>query len=136
MPYTLDKQVAGGFDEIVDQTTEALADEGFGVLADIDVKQTFDEKLDLEEPYRQYRILGACNPEFAHDALDAEPHLGALLPCNVIVYETVDGTVGVSAVDPEELIGVVDNDALDGIASEVRDRFERVLATLPEAAAA
>jgi len=133
MPYTLDKEVAGDFDEIVDQTTTALADEGFGVLADIDVKQTFEQKLDLEEPYRRYRILGACNPGLAHEGLDAEPRLGALLPCNVIVYETEGGTVGVSAVDPTTVLGVVDNDALDSIASEVRDRFERVLASLPAA---
>ncbi|MFB6071710.1 MAG: DUF302 domain-containing protein [Halobacterium sp.] len=133
MSYTLDKRVAGEFDAVVDQTTEALSEEGFGVLCDIDVQQTLQEKLDLEESVRRYRILGACAPALAHGALETELRLGALLPCNVVVYETDDGGVGVSAVDPETLLGVVDEPALDDVASEVRERFERVLAALPAA---
>ena len=135
MSYTMDAQVDGEFDSVVDRTTEALSEEGFGVLCDIDVQRTFAKKLDLDEQYRRYRILGACNPSLAHDALEAEPRLGALLPCNVVVYETDDGAVGVSAVDPTVLLGVVDNDDLDAIASDVRDRFERVLESLSAATA-
>jgi uncharacterized protein (DUF302 family) len=132
MSYTLDRHVAGEFDDVVEAVTAALADEEFGVLCDVDVQATFAAKLDLDEAYRRYRILGACNPSLAHEALEAEQRLGALLPCNVVVYETDDGTVGVSAVDPEALLGLVDNDALDAVGAEVRARFDRVLASLPD----
>lgn len=131
MSYTLNKRVQGNFDAVVEQTTEALSDEEFGVLCDIDVQKTFKEKLD--EDFRRYEILGACNPQLAQQALEAELQLGALLPCNVIVYETEDSSVGVSAVDPEVLLSVVDNPELDQIATEVRDRFDRVLDELPQA---
>ncbi|GGN95396.1 MULTISPECIES: DUF302 domain-containing protein [Haloarcula] len=133
MPYTIDKAVAGEFDDVVDQTTAALEDEGFGVLCDIDVRATFAEKLDLDDQFRRYRILGACNPSLAHEGLETELRLGALLPCNVIVYEEDDGTVGVSAVDPHVLLGAVEGAALDAVADEVRARFERVLDALPAA---
>lgn len=129
--YTLDKRVDGEFDEVVEQTTNALSEEGFGTLCDIDVQQTLKKKLD--EEFRQYRILGACNPPLAHQALEEELQLGTLLPCNVTVYETDDGKTGVSAVDPEVMLSVVDNPELDSIAVDVRERFERVLDELPEA---
>jgi uncharacterized protein (DUF302 family) len=129
----MDKQLSGEFDQIVSQIEDALSAEGFGVLCDIDVQGTFAEKLDLDEEYRQYRILGACNPALEHEALGEELKLGALLPCNVVVYETDDGTVGVSAIDPEVLLGVVGDTDLDPIASDVRERFERVLSSLPDA---
>ncbi|WP_158059281.1 DUF302 domain-containing protein [Halorussus halophilus] len=125
MHYTMQAKVAGEFEETVDATVEALEEEGFGVLCDIDVQATLKEK--LGEEFRQYRILGACNPELAHEGLSEEIELGALLPCNVIVYETDDGDVQVSAVEPNQLVGVADNGALDAIADEVHDRFERVL---------
>ena len=125
MSYTMDKRVNGEFDEVVERATAALKDEGFGVLCDIDVQQTFKKKLDAE--YRQYRILGACNPELAHEALENEMALGALLPCNVVVYEEDDGGVGVSAVDPEALLSVADNPALEPIAKDVRNRFNSVM---------
>lgn len=124
----MDKRVGGDFEDVVEQTTAALEEEGFGILCDIDVRETFKEKLD--EEYRQYRILGACNPELAHQALGNELTLGALLPCNVIVYETDDGGVGVSAVDPEALLSVADNPDLDAIAADVRGRFESILNSL------
>lgn len=123
--YTLDRTVDASFEDAVEETTQALADEGFGVLCDIDVQHKLEEELD--EDFRQYRILGACNPPLAQQALEEELKLGALLPCNVIVYETDDGAVGVSAVDPEELLSVVDNSELESIASEVQSRMERVL---------
>jgi uncharacterized protein (DUF302 family) len=128
MGYTIQKQVSGDFDEVVETTIAVLEDEGFGVLCDIDVQATLRKK--LSEEFRQYRILGACNPELAHDGLTDEIELGALLPCNVIVYETDEGTVVVSAVDPNQLVGIADNEALDSIATEVHDRFERTLSTV------
>jgi len=128
MDYTTRKRVDGEFDAVVEKTVSALEDEGFGVLCDIDVQATFAEKLD--EQFRQYRILGACNPQLAFEGLADEIELGALLPCNVVVYETDDGGVTVSAVDPERLVGMTDNPDLDGISSEVADRFERVLDAL------
>jgi uncharacterized protein (DUF302 family) len=130
MPFTLDERVRGEFDDVVSRTEDALSEEGFGVLCDIDVQETFAKKLDVE--YRQYRILGACNPPLAKQALDEEPRLGALLPCNVVVYETDDGGVGVSAVDPHKLLSVVDNPALDEVADEVHERFDRVLDELAD----
>ncbi|WP_121823007.1 DUF302 domain-containing protein [Halostella salina] len=129
--YTIDRSVEGSFEGVVDQTTDALAEEGFGVLCDIDVQHKFEEKLDEEFP--RYRILGACNPPLAHQALDEEFLLGTLLPCNVIVYEMGDGSVGVSAVDPETMLSVVDDSDLDVIATEVKTRLQNVLNALPAA---
>ena len=131
MAYTLTTTTDEPFDDAVAATTDALEEEGFGVLSDIDVRETLEQKLDIDT--RQYRILGACNPQLAHEGLDEEPELGALLPCNVIVYESDDG-VTVSAVDPGQLVGITDNPALDSIAEEVHERFERVLAPIGEGA--
>ena len=130
MGYTMQVTVNEAFDETVETTIAALKDEGFGVLCDIDVQATLEEK--LGEEFRQYRILGACNPALAHEGLTEEIELGALLPCNVIVYETDDGDVVVSAVDPQQLVGIAENEALDAIVTEVHDRFERVLATVTD----
>ncbi|MCT9098223.1 DUF302 domain-containing protein [Haloarchaeobius sp. HME9146] len=131
MDYTMQAEAPGTFDETIDATLTALEDEGFGVLCDIDVQATFEKK--LGEEFRKYRILGACNPPLAHEGLIADVQLGALLPCNVIVYETDEGDVMVSAVDPKQLVGIAENEALDDIAAEVHERFERVLATVAEA---
>ncbi|WP_255196969.1 DUF302 domain-containing protein [Halorarius litoreus] len=130
MNYTIQISVSGEFDHVVETTIDALKDEGFGVLCDIDVQATFEEK--LGEAFRQYRILGACNPPLAHEGLTADMDLGALLPCNVVVYETDDGEIMVSAVDARQLVGIADNEALDSIATEVHDRFERVLASIAD----
>ncbi|WP_135305168.1 DUF302 domain-containing protein [Haloarcula amylovorans] len=130
MTYTIQEPVSGDFDQVVETTIDALKDEGFGVLCDIDVQATLKEK--LGEEFRQYRILGACNPGLAHEGLNEEIELGALLPCNVIVYETDDSEVMVSAVDPQQLVGLADNEALDSIATEVHERFERVLTSVAE----
>lgn len=130
MTYYDKRRVDGDFDAVVERTTEALADEGFGILSDIDVSEAFAKKLDIED-YPNYRILGACNPPLAKQGLDAETDLGVLLPCNVVVYETGDGVV-VSMVDPETMLSVVDNSELDGIADDVKSRFDRVLASLAE----
>lgn len=128
MSYTLNKRVDGEFDDVVERTVGELEDAGFGVLCDIDVEATLEKK--LGEEFRQYRILGACNPELAHQGLEEELELGALLPCNVIVYEADDGDVVVSPVDPEELLGVTENPELDSIGEEVRDQFKEILENL------
>lgn len=125
MTYTNTTTLDVPFDEAVETVSTALNAEGFGVLSDIDVQSTFQEKLDVEMD--QYRILGACNPPLAHEAISAETELGALLPCNVILYESDDGAVVVSAVDPEELLEVADNPELDEIAAEVKERLERMI---------
>lgn len=128
MDYTIQKRVDGDFDDVVERTTQALEDEGFGILSDIDFSATFEEKLD--EEFRRYRSLGACNPGLALQGFEEEIGLGTLLPCNVAVYETDDGDVVVAAVDPERLLGVTDNADLDFIVEDVTERFERVLAGL------
>ncbi|AQL44705.1 hypothetical protein BV210_18290 (plasmid) [Halorientalis sp. IM1011] len=130
MEYTIQTSVTGEFDDVVDTTIAALEDEGFGVLCDIDIQATLKEK--LGEEFRQYRILGACNPPLAHEGLTEEIELGTLLPCNVIVYETDDGDIVVSAVDPQQLVGIAGNDSLDSIATEVTERFERVLSAVTD----
>jgi uncharacterized protein (DUF302 family) len=130
MEYTIQTSVAGDFDAVVDATNAALKDEGFGVLCDIDIQATLKEK--IGEEFRQYRILGACNPPLAYEGLTEEIELGALLPCNVIVYESDGGDIVVSAVDPEQLLGITDNDALDAMAAEVTERFDRVLTAVAD----
>ena len=112
------------FDEAVTRVREELAAEGFGVLCEIDVQATLREK--LGEEIEPYLILGACNPPLAHRALETEPDLGVLLPCNVVVYER-DGTTHVSAVDAERMLSIVGNDALTPIAAEVRERLAAVV---------
>jgi uncharacterized protein (DUF302 family) len=123
--YTLNATSDLPFDRALERVRAELAAEGFGVLCDIDVRATLREKLGAEtEPYR---ILGACNPPLAHRALEAEPDLGALLPCNVLVYER-GGETHVVAIDPERMLSIVGNDALHEVAVEVRERLGRVVA--------
>ena len=128
MGYTTSKTVDGEFEMVVDETRAALEDEGFGILCDIDVQATFAEK--LEEQFRQYRILGACNPKLAFQGLQDDINLGALLPCNVVVYETDEGSVVVSAVDANQLMDIADNPDLDSIGDDAAARFQRVLDAL------
>ena len=116
------------FDTVMTRTVEALKAEGFGVLTEIDVKATLKKKLDAE--FRRYVILGACNPTLAHQALSAEPQLGLLLPCNVVVQDGVDGGVVVSVIDPQAMFAVVDNAAMAPVAAEVAARLQRVLAAV------
>jgi uncharacterized protein (DUF302 family) len=123
--YTLRETTPLPFDEAVQRVRSALADDGFGVLCEIDVQATLREKLGVET--ERYLILGACNPPLAHRALEAEPELGALLPCNVLVYER-DGQTHVSAIDPERMLSIVGNPALEEVAAEVRARLGRVVA--------
>lgn len=115
------------FDEAIARVTETLKEEGFGILTEIDVQETLKKKLDVD--FRRYRILGACNPPFAHRALQAEPMIGTMLPCNVVVQER-DGKVEVTAVDPLASMAAVQNEELGAIAYEVRERLQRAITKL------
>ena len=115
------------YEEAIEKVTEELKKEGFGVLTEIDVKATMKKKLDVD--FRNYKILGACNPNLAHQALETELDIGALLPCNVIVYEEDNGSV-VGIVDPISMLDVVDNPDLDPIANEALERLKRVKVAL------
>lgn len=125
--YSLAIETDRDFDEVLAATRAALADEGFGVLTEIDVKATMKAKLDVDR--EEYVILGACNPPLAHQALEAEPELGVLLPCNVVVYRT-GGRTRVSAVAAEQMLGMVGNEQLKPVAGEVAERLDRVLAAI------
>lgn len=113
------------FEDAVGQVTDALKAEGFGILTEIDVKETLKKKLDLD--FRRYVILGACNPSLAHKALMAEPHIGLLLPCNVAVQEAPDGGVVVSVADPNVMFTLVDNADIAPVAQEAKQRLRRVI---------
>ena len=116
------------FDEVIAKTTQALKEEGFGILTEIDIKTTLKNKLDVDFP--NYMILGACNPSFAYQALQAENKIGTMLPCNVIVRETDNGAIEVAAVDPIASMMGVENEKLGGIAKEVRNKLKKAIATL------
>jgi len=124
--YYQKQKVSMPFDQAIARVREALSDEGFGILSEIDVRATLQKKLQVE--FRPYTILGACNPPLAHKALTAERDIGVLLPCNVVVYEGDDpGQSVIAAVDPEVSLGRVSNTALAPLAKEVKQRLGRVL---------
>lgn len=125
MSYHFSKTVAMDFQAAVDKVTAKLKARGFGILTQIDVRQTLKAKLDVE--FRPYLILGACNPPFAYQALQAEDKIGTMLPCNVIVQQHTDGSVEVSAVDPVASMAAVANAELAGVAEEVRSRLRAVI---------
>lgn len=127
MNFGMSRIVPFSYEEAVDRVTAALKAEEFGVLTTIDVQETLRKKLSVD--FRKYVILGACNPPFAHQALQAEEQIGLLLPCNVIVYESDAGTV-VAIFDPMVMTALVENPALGPIAGEVKRRLERVLANI------
>lgn len=120
------------YEQVIEKVTAALKEEGFGVLTEIDVKDTLKKKLDVE--FRKYIILGACNPVLANQALTEELEIGLLLPCNVIVYDDEQGGSVVSIVDPISMLGVVVNPNLDAVADEARTRLQRVSKALETAA--
>ncbi|MBS1605550.1 MAG: DUF302 domain-containing protein [Bacteroidetes bacterium] len=125
MQYYFSKELMMGFEDAVTTVTEALSEEGFGVLTDIDIKATLKKKLDKD--FRNYRILGACNPPFAFKALLAEDKIGTMLPCNVIVQEKEQGRVEVAAINPLATMVTINNDALREVAVEIKERLERVV---------
>ena len=128
MTYTITRTIADAtFDEVDARTRTALADQGFGVLTEIDVQATMKKKIDKDmEPYR---ILGACNPNMAWEAIGMEPRVGAMLPCNVIL-RAVDGGVEVSAIDPQASMAAIDNTELKAVAGQVRGMLETVVAAI------
>lgn len=125
MSYYFSKIVDGNFDTAIEKVTEELKKEGFGILTEIDVKETLKKKLDVA--FRKYKILGACNPHFAHQALLAEPHIGTMLPCNVIVQELENGKVEITAVNPVASMMAIKNDSLGSVAIEVKEKLQRVI---------
>lgn len=128
MTYTIDRTIAGAtIDEADARTRKALADHGFGVLTEIDVQKTMKQKLDID--MTAYRILGACNPKMAHQAIGLEPRVGAMLPCNVILRE-VEGGVEVSAIDPVASMQAIANEGLKSVAGEVRDLLGKAVAAI------
>jgi len=122
--YSFSTKTTLSYADAVSAVTEALKDQGFGVLTEIDVKAVLKKKLEIDK--RPYIILGACNPVLANQALDAEPDIGLLLPCNVVVREEEDGSVTVAFMDPSAVLGLVDNPDVASLAAEVRGRLEKV----------
>jgi uncharacterized protein (DUF302 family) len=125
MPYYFSKTLQMPFEEAIEHVTQELKKDGFGVLTEIDVKSTLKKKLDVD--FRNYRILGTCNPPFAHRALMAEDKIGTMLPCNVIVHETGDGCVEVAAVDPIASMMAIDNPGLAEVAQQVQAKLKQVV---------
>lgn len=125
MSYYFSKTVGDNFDSAIAKVTEELKKEGFGVLTEIDLKETLKKKLDVD--IRKYRILGACNPKFAYSALQAEDKIGTMLPCNVIVQELENGKVEVSAVDPVASMMAIKNKSLSNVAMQVREKLNSVI---------
>lgn len=128
MSYYFSKTIKTSFEEAITKVTEELKKEGFGILNEIDVKETLKKKLDVD--FKKYKILGACNPPFAYKALKAEDKIGTMLPCNVIVIEQAPGEVEVAAIDPITSMQTVGNSNLGNIASEVKSKLKKVVESL------
>ncbi len=126
--YGFSITVSGEFDEVVARVTESLKKEGFGVLTEIDVQATLKAKLNVDR--RPYRILGACNPPLAHQAIEAEPDIGLLLPCNVLVREEEDSSITVAFMDPEAVLGIVQRPEMADLGRQVKEKLQRVAADL------
>ncbi len=128
MEYYFSKTIAGSFDDTIEKVTEALKGGGFGILTEIDIKDTLKKKLGID--FYNYKILGACNPAFAYKALLAEDKIGVMLPCNVIVQEKIAGQVEVSAIDPIASMQAIENRGLADVASEMRSRLQKMVMEL------
>ena len=128
MTYNITRKTRGDFNSAVARIKEALKREGFGVLTEIDVAETLKTKIGRD--LRPFRVFGACNPHFAYQALSAEPHIGVMLPCNVIVQRYDNGEIEVSSIDPATAMETVGNDKLMGVAAQVRQALERAIASL------
>lgn len=126
--YAFSTQLSLPYDDAIDGVKNALKDQGFGILSDIDVQATLKEKLGAN--LQPYRILGACNPPLAQQAITAEPTIGLLLPCNVVVRALDQGKVSVDFMDPQAVLGLVDNPDIEALADDVRKRLEKVRDTL------
>lgn len=128
MSYTFSKTIESTYQEAIERVTDSLKKEGFGIITEIDMKATLKNKLNVDIP--AYHILGACNPHFAHQALLAENEIGSMLPCNVVVQETNDGHIKVSAIDPVASMMAVQNNDLSDLAMDVREKMEKVISSL------
>lgn len=128
MKFYINKTVSGDFDAVVEAITQNLSKEGFGILTQIDMQQTF--KVKLQKDFRKYKILGACNPPFAFEALEHEDKIGTMLPCNVVIQEWAENEIEVSAVDPMVTLHVAENIGLDTIAHEVKEKLTRAIEAL------
>lgn len=128
MTYYFAKTLVAGFDDAVRRTTEALKQEGFGIITEIDVKETLKKKINVD--FRNYRILGACNPTLAHEALQIEDKVGTMLPCNVVVQDLGDGRSEVAAIDPVASMQAIDNPRLRQAAERVQELLKKVIASL------
>ncbi len=128
MKYYFNKSLAMPFDEAVSRVTEELKKEGFGILTQIDVKETLKTKFDVD--FKKYKILGACNPHFAYQALQNDDKIGTMLPCNVIVHETEEGKIEVAAIDPMASMQAVQNPNLQAVAEQVQAKLRGVIASL------
>lgn len=128
MSYYFSKKIDIDFDTAIEKVTEELKKEGFGILTQIDVQETLKKKLDVD--FMKYKILGACNPQFAYEALKAEEKIGTMLPCNVIVQQHENGTVEVSAIDPVASMMAIKNDSLGNVALYVQEKLSRVIDNL------
>ena len=128
MSYSTNKKVKGTFDEVTKKVIEELKKEGFGVISEIDLKEKFKEKLNVE--FRNYKILGACNPSLAFKAIEQEKNIGTMLPCNVLIQELETGAVEVSAINPLESMSAVNNANLQAIAAEVSSKLNSVMERL------
>jgi uncharacterized protein (DUF302 family) len=125
MEYSISKKVNRSFNDAVESATAELKREGFGIITEIDLKDKFKEKLDIE--FRNYKILGACNPAMAHKAILEEDKIGVMLPCNVLVHEKENGEVEIAAINPLNSIGTIENDRLKSIASEITGKLKNVV---------
>jgi uncharacterized protein (DUF302 family) len=128
MSYNISKKIQGTFDEAIKNVTEELKKEGFGIISEIDLKDKFKEKLNVD--FRNYKILGACNPSLAYKAIQQEDKIGTMLPCNILVQEHETGEVEISAINPLESMGAVDNPNLQSLAAEVSEKLKSVIARL------
>lgn len=128
MSYYFSRRIKGSFDDALERTTASLKKEGFGILTEIDVKETLKKKLDVD--FQKYKILGACNPPFAYKALQAENKIGTMLPCNVIVQEVSEEEIEVAAVDPVASMKAIENPELLSIAKRVQEKLKQVIRSL------
>lgn len=128
MSYYFNKQLTMSFEQAIDKITQALKEEGFGILTQIDIQETLKNRLGVD--FKRYQVLGACNPNFAHQALQVENKIGTMLPCNVVVQEDEPGMIEVSAIDPIASMQAIENPELKSIAEQVRAKLERVIRDL------